>query len=471
MLTTLSTFTRTLTTSSILKSSSTASSIGGSQTSAKGSASETATKVGLTLSTYVATEAKSNSSTTVALSIGIPVGVFCLAFVLFLGYFYYKKNVMINTGGPLSPTYSRNNQPGNWLTQLLYGKRQTYDVASRGLNEKVWPLSNTMSSKIQYKISKPMPQHIQTPQKSFSTNRVSHDETNIIDKLLYSKPPNLYHIDSKLPSSLNLGRDASKIQPQTMEVDPEKGWTYDSPLSKWFLRGSTYFKDQTTSLSVATSKFTPIFPLKRLKIISRVNKEDSNSEINEKSPILSNSDHSLIVTPLSYEEKASANFVQSPNSAIYGTIWSQTLQQHDPHIEAEHEKNNKSTLESQPKKKRRARRNNRLVKHLEDISGSKPLPLTPGSKQRNLLDNLVEGTVYTVIEGYKPRLTDEIRIERGEFVKILATHTDGWCLVEKCTQDGSTRSLISTHNNEIRNKNYINDDRGIVPGDCLEQLV
>ena len=78
-----------------------------------------------------------------------------------------------------------------------------------------------------------------------------------------------------------------------------------------------------------------------------------------------------------------------------------------------------------------------MYQHLQHLLRSKPLPLTPNSKY-NGEASVQLGKTYTVIQDYEPRLTDEIRISLGEKVKILATHTDGWCLVEKCnTQKGS----------------------------------
>lgn len=96
------------------------------------------------------------------------------------------------------------------------------------------------------------------------------------------------------------------------------------------------------------------------------------------------------------------------------------------------------------------------------LSRSKPLPLTPTTKS-NEDPSIQLGRTYTVIQDYEPRLTDEISISLGEKVKILATHTDGWCLVEKCTPRNG-RVHVS-----IDDKRYLNEDRGIVPGDCLQE--
>ena len=40
-------------------------------------------------------------------------------------------------------------------------------------------------------------------------------------------------------------------------------------------------------------------------------------------------------------------------------------------------------------------------------------------------------------------------------------------LIEKCTEDGTTKSLLKNKNIDIADKLYLNDDRGIVPGKCL----
>lgn len=445
-------------------------------------ASDTTTSVALQDITF---GGKSASATTIGLSIGLPVGIFCLGLAIFLCYFYLKRG-----GGGKPRTLLCSQAPSShdkaWLPDILYGSN-SYDSYSK---EKQLPFVDPMSSKIQYKISKPIPQHILTPKAPIYGNPKMATSTNVkddVDTFLYSRPPNIYHIDSKIPSSNNLSQfgDHSLVMPQVMPSSPSaqkmttsfdeplKKWTYQSPLSRWFLRSSTYLQD---GLTLPASIKTPTVQLKQLKILSRINKgcADSSQFIDdEKSPILENVEYSG-KDNRGTESASSVDDAFAPKSppGLNDTIGTQIF-------EIKNGQSRKDRIvkldpipprKSERKMKRKERRQSRLKKHLKQVSDLKPLPLTPTAKE-NTDDGLHPGLVYRVIHEYNARLTDEIHIIPGEYVKILATHTDGWSLVEKCSKDGISKSQIDfggeDDKTDINDKGYLNDDRGIVPGDCL----
>ncbi|SCW03034.1 LAFE_0G01486g1_1 [Lachancea fermentati] len=141
-----------------------------------------------------------------------------------------------------------------------------------------------------------------------------------------------------------------------------------------------------------------------------------------------------------------------------------------------------------------------LEKYLTKIGTDKPLPKTPKSalvsEDPNIIKNIIgakfqskslaknennEDTednnateklsdISVVVREYTPRLVDEIHITHGEYVRVLARHTDGWCLIEKCKRDGTLIKKNDVQHDHIDGKHYLNDYRGIVPGVCLRAL-
>ena len=404
---------------------------------------------------------------------------------------------------PMSATIPREEEycrRTNWFSRLFRQSKceDQNSYSNRDIekyNDTQWTSGDNMSSKIQYKISKPIiPQHILTPKKTvknpyaWSGKNISLDpkvnemeEEKVVDAFLYTKPPNIVHIESSMPSYNDLPSQKTVSSKKTALKTSEK-WSYESPLSRWFLRGSTYFKDYGLSkTSLKTPTGAP--QLKQMKMLSRISKgyfNESDIMPDERSPILEYNNTPLDAndsvdnlgntTPdsqiTSYRNNNIDLITARPHSVIYGTTAQQTLETNFN----DHHDCNKSTEKheliiptpSKPLKKRKKRRQSKMYQHLQHLSRSKPLPLTPNSKY-NGEASVQLGKTYTVIQDYEPRLTDEIRISLGEKVKILATHTDGWCLVEKCnTQKGTIHVSVD-------DKRYLNEDRGIVPGDCLQE--
>ncbi|CCK69170.1 Fus1p KNAG_0C00560 [Huiozyma naganishii CBS 8797] len=421
---------------------------------------------------------KTGSARTIGLSIGLPIGIFCFSLLVFLIYFYFFKNPILSSNRPVSPDffhkekkeeriplYNPFNQPKGGGPSHDEIKNEKFAAGQFGGLEK-----DACNYSIKYNISRPIKEHILTPKVALHP---SSKELNDIDKYLYEQPPNIYRVDSKLPP-LDHSREITNVGKHQKDASDDR-WKYNSPLSKWFLRGSTYFKDKNISgLSLADSvtNLTPTLHLKQLNIL-RKNKEGYAAEANvlnvdETSPILTTKhpNYTDTLEKGSTPTEAHVSIVKSPiierqrrvPSLIYGEVSPQFLD--------EFEDNNPVSLEHAPAKVHRKKKSTeRFKQKLQE----KKLPQLPATDEK---PQLQIGHVYQVANDYAPHLTDEIWVQKGEFVRILVVHNDGWCLVEKCARDGTSKSVLDLMSSDggSKNRKYLNDDRGIVPADCLAEL-
>lgn len=444
-------------------------------------------------------EPKAVSGKVIGLSIGLPVGIFCLGIGLFLIYFYFIKNSILISNPPISPSDSVITKKNNWFSNLfnIDGYGHSHNDIERNCKESIiWPSDNAIESKIQYNIgtrsrNNRTHHHVLTPKYAYT--QPSKNETDNIDTYLYSKPPNIYPIGTSLSSPSNIKSEIINKDGRVPQYnkDADRKWEYTSPLSKWFLRSSLYLKDNamntTTSLNDIASRLTPTVQLKHLNILNRVNKNYTNDPSiyeDERSPILPKPYHeesgineeddshdsivrSLLLPTSSHHSNTSGEGrIQNRHSFIYDSIGAQVLEDNHPK-----ERDDISIL-SVPEKKRSKKKKKHM---LDAINYEKELPLTPHSAlkkdnrdNKEKEDDIIKvGRVCQVRIPYSPRLTDEIGLEIGEYVRVLVTHNDGWCLVEKCTMDGTSKSLIYS-GLPTKDKKYLNDDRGIIPGECLE---
>ncbi|KAH3899577.1 uncharacterized protein SCODWIG_00707 [Saccharomycodes ludwigii] len=299
-------------------------------------------------------------------------------------------------------------------------------------------------------------------------------------------------------------------------------WNYESPLSKWFLTKSTYLQDhgnatsnnlQRQTLKISTPLKTAAsatIGLKQLNILTRrLDREKTGQKdliVDEKSPILSSNhrdernysdvskDKSLNCNlyetwnpyktdmksgtgpTLRYSTSLSSNDIK-PQHIIENTVSSQLEPINDIIKKDGIADDNKSNIFrlSIPINKKRKKKLKDVNKHLIEIENTKPLPILPS--RINKADKLNRATfrkstalelqqTYVVTRNYEPKLSDELRISVGECLKVLATHTDGWCLVEKIGRHGYN----STQDVDIDGDNYLNEYRGIVPILCLKKL-
>lgn len=420
---------------------------------------------------------KFTSGYTIGLAIGLPVGLFFLGLIMFLCLSRLRKKATLTRRRMVgsAPISGDGRSHRGWFTGLTYScDRREEDIFAP---EKRLPLAD--SSTIQYRVSKSNPHHILTPKapvcRDGSTTLEGMSVRNDVDTLLYTKPPNIYHIRSEVPSTNTLPTDTPSLsssspnnRPRPPNLDlPLHKWRYESPLSSWFLRNSTYLGDEEEQINGNGTIVTPTVQLKQLKILSRINKnyaDESQLMENEKSPILEKTmyedeseDEPELCAP------SGIQVARKPSLVVYGTVNSGTTISHPF-----------SNSKIKVKRQRKERRQSKLGHHLQEVSEHKPLPLTPKKVSVKAKSEKLEvGHVYRVIQEYRGCLADEIDIAVGEFVLILATHTDGWCLVEKCTEEGTSKSLMKTDERSLvdaNDKNYLNNDRGIVPGDCLDEL-
>ncbi|CAI7170900.1 CPS_collapsed_G0005960.mRNA.1.CDS.1 [Saccharomyces cerevisiae] len=170
----------------------------------------------------VAAQPKSSSASTIGLSIGLPIGIFCFGLLILLCYFYLKRNSVSISNPPMSATIPRKRN----IVAALIGSHGYFGRVSvririhilivilRSITTPSGPRVITCLQKIQYKISKPIiPQHILTPKKTvknpyaWSGKNISLDpkvnemeEEKVVDAFLYTKLPNIVHIESSMPS-------------------------------------------------------------------------------------------------------------------------------------------------------------------------------------------------------------------------------------------------------------------------------
>lgn len=449
------------------------------------------TSPGIRLSN-LSNEPKTVSGKIIGLSIGLPIGIFCFGLILFLIYFYFIKNSILISNPPISPSESLQSSGNNWFRKWFNFESSNYnnnDIEKNTRENILWPSDNAIESKIQYNIgakqNRKSYSHVLTPKYAYT--QTPKYETNDVNELLYTPQINIHPIGYSMSNDLDKVTDINEITYEKYRYDKRDGkkWEYNSPLSKWFLRSSVYLKDRnitTTSLNELASKLTPTVQLKHLKILNRVNKgysNDGTSYESERSPILekphhyisdgmaNNQSHGSIVEslllPLPQSSKElNTSKIQNRRSFIYDSIGPQVLDALD-------RSQSEVTILPVPTQKR--------LNKSQKISASaynKELPLTPHTEVKtgqeieddHEEDKVTSGKIYQVVQPYSPRLTDEIHVTPGEYVRILVTHTDGWCLVEKCNMDGASKSLIDANYN-IKDKKYLNDDRGIIPSECL----
>lgn len=457
-------------------------------------------------------EPKSVSGKIIGLSIGLPIGIFCLGLLIFLIYFYFIKNSILISNPPVSATDGLKSSKSNWFNNLFnidsYGNGDArngnnrsgnayYDLEKNTKENILWPSDNAIESRIQYNIGlKDKYNHVLTPEYAHTEPPFSRHDSADINTFLYSKPPNIYRIGSQLPSRNDLSNDQASTNDNEKQMidDPSGKWEYNSPLSKWFLRSSTYFKERnitSPSLTDLASKLTPTVQLKHLKILNRVKQNYVSTPIgyeDERSPILDkskpqishiiegelNDSHGSLLLPSPsssdhYEE------AQKRKSFIYDSIGPQTLKGNG-------ERPITVTLSSVPPDRKKTKTKKQHHDKIDALSYDKELPLTPShllntaeqmKEEKEETFEIESGKIYKVIRPYSPRLTDEISISAGEYVRVIVTHNDGWCLVEKCTMDGTSKSLlysledVSQGKVDNKEKKYLNDDRGIIPGECL----
>lgn len=428
---------------------------------------------GIVVLPTVTSDSKSMSNTTIGIAIGIPVGIFLVLLLACLLYFFLKRDVALNSKITLSPLsrYSSRGRSSRLLTLCCASQDcDEYDLEQNGINEKKWPFGHSFSSRIRYEISNPIPKshtafinpHIKTPIKAATIegnysaeNEKNAKKNNLRGLELHGKEDILASSEIMTPLLEDVMFGYNDIKPQIVEVPDThqsgiKYWLSKSPLSKWVVN---------SAYGSMNEDMTAEKKLKKLKVLSKINKgfvEDNSDVIyDEKSTSIEDQTNSINFDLLAKSLAESSDSIEkSTEIRPHSIIYNESTQPHN-----NHETHNQ---------KRKKRRESKFQRHLEYAAKSKPLPLTPTTNVPEMSDSIITGTICIVTKDYFPNLTDEIEIHKGDFIRILATHTDSWCLVEKSTREGIP--IINENEKDISNKCYINTNRGIVPGDCLRHL-
>lgn len=350
---------------------------------------------------------KSDIGLVLGLSIGLPVGLSCICIVMLSMYFLRRRR-----------------------------QRSQYHKsgALRNLecNSAFENTDETIS--IEFKpaaVDSPNIWRVSTPKKAHATMTDKGKlEVQEVDDILYRRPPNIYSIKSCIPSAdeVTLRRPKTGYSKKGNGRNNNNSWKYESPLSKWFLRSSLYLRNLSDNqVSTANIKNTNVLTsvVEGWALDENISDEHYSTEVTSKS-----------------SEQSIASKIESGSDQL-PAIQPQIVQLGDMDLPGV-----KMTLDPRTSKKK-AR--SKLRRHLEYVKTAKPLPLTP-----NRSKPLRVGRVYIVREEYEPVLVDEIYVSPGEKLRVLATHTDGYCLVERETVTNGSE--------------YLNKDRGIIPSQCLETV-
>jgi nuclear fusion protein len=280
------------------------------------------------------------------------------------------------------------------------------------------------------------------------------------------KMRSVYQVRAKAQSTDHLGSFGQPSFQQNNESEyslkePGQGpadskWNLNTPLSKWFAKHSNV-SSATSRGSLSTGPFSPIVALKEFKL-----NRSNRSEINEKSPILPTFPQATY-HPHSYDsaqKSVSSNETDVSKQEIpVNLIGKVSVPKLQPVSDKKKRQNSKSKklYESKPlpNKPYSISGSPKTLEGLEQRVYERVIPTTPVvdlAKYKN-------DDIYKVITDYTKNLADELTIKEGGYVKILAVHTDGWCLVEKVDSKGNIL---------VQSDGYINEGRGVVPKMCLD---
>lgn len=411
---------------------------------------------------------KSSSNTTIGISVGIPVGIFVIALLICLFYVYIKREKLNNSNRSFSTNgkYSGSNTAG-FLTKCFGGEHKDYcDLEQNSFKEKPWLFENNQFlTNVRYEIpgakapKNELIPHVLTPAKATTL----HESRKFHQKSNYFIPLNNFDTSksfgSTKPHVLEINDDCNDSNLPSKRFS--QTWKYKSPLSKWFLNSSSDLinKGQKSRAQIKSSKIL-------LKVDKNfVHDGIMESSIDDSSPIIQ-------VHNQSYRKLTGENSVCGSHQSIAD-------KQH--HISVIYD--DLKSISTLPRNiypispvdanGRKFRRDSRFQKCGNDTVMDLVTPKEESQVQNDLkvLNGITTGSICKVIKNYSPRLTDEIQINLDEYVQVLATHTDTWCLVEKCERNGTNFPNVDlTASNDISHIHYLNKNRGIVPGDCLASI-
>lgn len=345
------------------------------------------------------TSASNGSNPKIGMAIGIPVAIIAGVLIIVAFYFYlrYRKNYAHSQDAKL---------------QRFYDDKYNYRISP--LNESTSPYN--LKTVYQLKTQ---------PGDQFYRSNFDNQSSTIVPTTHNSKVPSIKEIPQGYDNSTK--------------------WA--TPIHKWFNNMSK--SAMSSRASLRTGIFSPKTPALREFNL----KKQTNDEFNEKSPILP----SFPEKSYGGHDHSFHSIESSPNGSIKQQVVRADTTRRE--IILQHPSNLKNKKKSKPLPKVPQSSTESSIKSLaglEQIVMERMIPTTPEvdfAKYKN-------DKVYMVIKSYERNLADELSIKVGEYIRILARHTDGWCLAEKCNQNGEV--LYQDTNN------YINEGRGVIPELCLQ---
>lgn len=248
--------------------------------------------------------------------------------------------------------------------------------------------------------------------KSKNISSSSNDDFDA-EKFLYTNPPKIRNISSEISSF----KSTEKTKPKKyndLNLDNiadtqsiHEKWTYTSPLSKWFLRDSTYLQD--SHITTPTDQILSV----DLKTLQLPSKEKSITKPTTKVNLNTKRKHIIDINGM---KRLSA------------------------------------------------------IMHIKE----KPLPKPPSLEEKRVsrlsvltgsfqkASNETKKAQYRAVQAYTPQMLDELELVKGQVVKIISVHSDGWALVTLNNGD-TLRSGDLEHVAE-------NEMTGVVPLICLQKI-
>lgn len=204
-----------------------------------------------------------------------------------------------------------------------------------------------------------------------------------IEKFLYSTPPKIKKINSEISSFKSIKKKKSQKKYGDLNLDSiqdtqslHEKWTYTSPLSKWFLRDSTYLQD--SHVTTPTDQILSV-DLKTLQLPSKkkktITKKSSKINLNTKRK------HIIDI-----------NGMKRLSAIMH--------------------------IREKPLPKPPIRDSEKQKSRVSLLSGSFHKASSEARKSK-----------YVAINAYTPQMLDELELVEGQMVKILSVHSDGWAMV------------------------------------------
>ncbi|KAH3673290.1 hypothetical protein WICMUC_003750 [Wickerhamomyces mucosus] len=305
---------------------------------------------------------------------------------------------------------------------------------------------------------------------NYKTSPIRDRNSPYIKTTFQIKPPNQYltrNMTGATDSMDTLSNQPNNHSELSLEnlPKPNPRWSLNSPLSRWFAKPGSMNSIVSSRASLSTGQFSPILTLKEFKL---KRSQKSENIITKQTPVVPR--YPEISYKGSYSSLSSAELDKLKShsrESSEGTIVQQELTTGAPPKPPKLQTipNSKKSYKPLPPIKNIYKNGNLKSSASSSLEGletkvyERMIPTTP----RIDISKYTNPSIYKVVKSYEKNLSDELDIQKGDYLKILARHTDGWCLVEKVDSLGD---IIVKSSNE-----YLNEGRGVVPEVCLQEYI